>query len=171
RPTPGFTRPQQDHALDSPCGTGASREPRGHEMKPFFRAMWPVRALRMAPLAGIVAAVLIASAVPTTAQQPNPNVRPPAGAVQSSQPDAPNAPGAVRPWNYDAEMWHQLRQGIEGKVSIQDGKAGRLVDSSGEAWRNFRNGPLPTYGAWLLAATLGVIALFFLIRGRDRKDR
>jgi formate dehydrogenase subunit gamma len=135
-------------------------------MKPFFRAMWPVRALRMAPLAGIVAAVLIASAVPTTAQQPNPNVRPPAGAVQSSQPDAPNAPGAVRPWNYDAEMWHQLRQGIEGKVSIQDGKAGRLVDSSGEAWRNFRNGPLPTYGAWLLAATLGVIALFFLIRGR-----
>src|SRR5690606_31805249 len=85
------------------------------------------------------------------------------GAVVPAEPDAPDA---VRPWNYDVEMWQQLRQGVEGKVSIQDGKAGRLVDSSGEAWRNFRNGPLPTYGAWFLAATLGVIALFFLIRGR-----
>ncbi len=132
-------------------------------MTQFFRAMWPVRALRVSPLAGLLAAVLIASAVPTMAQQSNPNVRPPAGAVESAQPDAP---GSVRPWNYDAEMWQQVRQGVQGKVSIQDGKAGQLVDSSGEAWRNFRNGPLPTYGSWFLAATLGVIALFFLVRGR-----
>jgi len=102
-------------------------------MTQFFRAMWPVRALRVSPLAGLLAAVLIASAVPTMAQQSNPNVRPPAGAVESSQPDAP---GSVRPWNYDAEMWQQVRQGVQGKVSIQDGKAGQLVDSSGEAWRN-----------------------------------
>src|SRR5690606_22070605 len=38
------------------------------------------------------------------------------------------------------------------------------------AWRNFRNGPLPTYGAYLLAATLGLLVLFFLVRGRVKVE-
>lgn len=134
----------------------------------FFRAMWPAIAVqRLAPRAGVAAAVLIATATISLAQQPNPNVRPPAGA---SVPAEPGAPGSVRPWNYDVEMWQQLRRGAEGNVSIPDTKAGRLVDSSGEVWRNLRNGPLPTYGSWLLAATLGVIVLFFLVRGRIRVE-
>lgn len=138
-------------------------------MTQFFRAMWPaIRALRLAPLAGLAAALLIAAATPSLAQQTtNPSVRPPADAVAPAQPAAPDA---VRPWNYDHGMWQQLRQGVEGKVSIQDDKAGRLVDSSGEAWRNLRNGPLPTYGSWLLAGTIGLIALFFLVRGRIKVE-
>jgi len=112
-------------------------------------------------------AVLIASGTPSFAQQANPNVRPPSGAVEAAEP---GAPGSVRPWSYDIEMWQQLRQGVEGKASIPDAKAGQLIDSSGEAWRNFRNGPLPTYGAYLLAATLGLLVLFFLVRGRVKVE-
>ena len=35
------------------------------------------------------------------------------------------------------------------------------------AWRS---GPLATYGAWLLGATILLLALFFLVRGRIRID-
>ena len=134
----------------------------------FLRAIWPaIRAPKLVPIAGLLAALLIVSAVPSLAQEPNPNVRPPAGA---SVPSGPAGSEGVRTWNYDLEMWQQLRQGAEGKVTIPDTKAGRLVDSSGEAWRNLRNGPLPVYGAWLLAGTVGLIALFFLVRGRIKVE-
>ncbi len=134
----------------------------------FLRAIWPaIRAPKLVPIAGLLAALLIVSAVPSSAQEPNPNVRPPAGA---SVPSGPAGSEGVRTWNYDLEMWQQLRQGAEGKVTIPDTKAGRLVDSSGEAWRNLRNGPLPVYGAWLLAGTVGLIALFFLVRGRIKVE-
>lgn len=137
-------------------------------MTQLLRAVWPATcALRVAPFAWILMAVLIASGTPSFAQQANPNVRPPSGAVEAAEP---GAPGSVRPWSYDIEMWQQLRQGVEGKASIPDAKAGQLIDSSGEAWRNFRNGPLPTYGAYLLAATLGLLVLFFLVRGRVKVE-
>ena len=35
----------------------------------------------------------------------------------------------------NAEMWRAIRQGIQGKVSIPDKKAGVLVQSEGEEWR------------------------------------
>ncbi|RZI39081.1 hypothetical protein EGT07_30825, partial [Herbaspirillum sp. HC18] len=63
-------------------------------------------------------------------------------------------------------MWKKVREGISGQVSIPDKKAGQLVQSDGEAWRNFRNGPLPTYGMWSLLGMIGLLAVFFLVRGR-----
>lgn len=125
-------------------------------------------------LGGCAAALLLlvaaAFALGTDASaqgQPNPNVRPPANAV------IPGGPGVVqpeRPGNYDIEMWKKVREGIVGQVSIPDKKAGTLVQSDGEAWRNFRNGPLPTYGAYGLAGVIVLLALFFLIRGRIKID-
>lgn len=38
----------------------------------------------------------------------------------------------------------------------------------GEAWRDVRNGPLWTYGAWSLAGTIVLLGVFFLLRGRIR---
>jgi len=137
-------------------------------MTDIYRALWSAgRAIRAAALAGFAAALLIGPAGQSLAQDGNPNVRPPANAVTQAEPGAPKD---VRPWNYDVEMWKELRRGAEGNVTIPDTKAGRLVDSSGEAWRNMRNGPLPMYGAWLLAATVGLIALFFLVRGRVKVE-
>lgn len=37
-------------------------------------------------------------------------------------------------------------------------------------WLQFREGPLRQYGAWVLAGTLAVLALFYMIRGRIRID-
>lgn len=66
----------------------------------------------------------------------------------------------------DAEMWRAVRGGIQGQVSIPDSKAGILVQSEGENWRNIRNGPLLVYGSWLLLGMIGLLALFFVLRGR-----
>jgi len=68
----------------------------------------------------------------------------------------------------EAEIFRQVRQGQQGYVSIPDKKAGVLVQSEGETWRNLRNGPISTYGAWLLLGIVVVIAVFFAIRGRIR---
>ena len=90
-------------------------------------------------------------------------MRPPPGA---SIPGGPNVVQPERPGNYDVEMWKKVREGLSGQVSIPDKKAGQLVQSDGEAWRNFRNGPLPRYGLWAMAASSSVLAAFFLLRGR-----
>src|SRR5919199_588264 len=53
----------------------------------------------------------------------------------------------------NAEMWRSVRQGTQGYVSIPNKQAGVLVQSEGEVWRNLRNGPISTYGSWLLLGT------------------
>jgi formate dehydrogenase subunit gamma len=116
-------------------------------------------------LFGLPALLVHASSGTLAQQQPNPNVRPPAGAIVPSDPSQVD-PTQAR--NYDAEMWRQIRRSVEGTVSIPDTKLGRLVDSSGEEWRNFRNGPLPTYGAWAMGGIVALLALFFLVRGPIR---
>ncbi|MEQ1647651.1 MAG: formate dehydrogenase subunit gamma [Hyphomicrobiaceae bacterium] len=98
-------------------------------------------------------------------------VRPPSNAVTNaapggSGPNAPSAPGTEKGSNVDVELWGKVRKGVEGKVSIPDTKSGVLVQSGGEAWRNFRNGPLPTWGGWALTGIVGLLAAFFAIRGR-----
>ncbi|HXK53361.1 MAG TPA: formate dehydrogenase subunit gamma [Hyphomicrobiales bacterium] len=67
-----------------------------------------------------------------------------------------------------SEFWEEIRQGKEGSVSIPDAKAGRLIQSEGDVWRAWRNGPVSTYGAQGLVAVVLVLAAFFLIRGRLR---
>jgi formate dehydrogenase subunit gamma len=95
-------------------------------------------------------------------QEPSSSVRPPPGA---SIPDR-NVVQPERPGNYDNELWRKVREGLQGQVSIPDKKAGQLVQSDGEAWRNFRNGPLPKYGLWGMGGIVVLLAAFFLLRGR-----
>ncbi|MGR3652879.1 MAG: formate dehydrogenase subunit gamma [Roseovarius sp.] len=71
----------------------------------------------------------------------------------------------------DAEVWRALRYGLQDvKVSSGGPEARVLIQDSGMWWLQFRNGPLATYGAWLLGGTLALLALFYLIRGRIRID-
>lgn len=70
----------------------------------------------------------------------------------------------------DAEIWRKIRRGIEGSVSIPDKKAGTLVQSEGDNWRAFKNGPLSNFGGWLLLISIVAIALFFFLRGRISID-
>ncbi len=79
-------------------------------------------------------------------------------------------PGNALGGSSDAEFWRAVRGGVQGTVSIPDKKAGTLVQSEGETWRSIRNGPLSTWGAWVLLGTIVLLALFFLIRGRIRLE-
>ncbi len=92
--------------------------------------------------------------------------------AQTAQPQAQGAPQAGAPLARtsatEAAIWGEVRKGMQGYVSIPDKKAGVLVQSEGENWRNLRNGPVSTYGAWLLLGMAIVIAVFFAVRGRIR---
>lgn len=113
----------------------------------------------------LTATLLVLLGITTSLAQSS--VRPPANAVTNATPGAPGAGGPV---NEDAQFWKQVRGGVEGTVSIPDKKAGVLVQSSGEAWREFRNGPLPRYGAYGMIGMLVLLAAFYFIRGRIRLD-
>jgi len=77
-------------------------------------------------------------------------------------------PGDSQGTTSDADFWRQIRQGAQGQVSIPNARAGVLIQSEGDNWRAVRNGPVSTYGAWLLLGTVVVLAAFFAIRGRIR---
>ena len=71
----------------------------------------------------------------------------------------------------DAEVWRDLRfNEANVKVSAGGDTAKVLVQDGGMAWLQFRQGPLVTYGGWGLVAVLGLLTLFYLIRGRIRID-
>ncbi len=117
-------------------------------------------ALSVFAVFAIVATILFATGG-SAQQQPGSSVRPPANAV--GQPGAKSD----NPYNFDEQMWAKIRKNAaDGTVSIPDKKSATLVQSQGEVWRNFRNGPLPTYGAYAMAGMLVLLGLFFLVRGR-----
>lgn len=118
-----------------------------------------------AGLAGLALALTLGLARVDAQQAPSSSIRPPANATI---PGGPNVVQPERPGNYDIEMWKRVREGLNGQVSIPDKKAGQLVQSGGEAWRNFRNGPLPRYGLWAMGGIVVLIAAFFVLRGRIR---
>lgn len=71
----------------------------------------------------------------------------------------------------DPELWRALRFGTADITASNKGPAATvLVQDGGMKWLKFREGPLATYGAYLLIGTLVLLALFFLIRGRIKID-
>ncbi|MDJ0931409.1 hypothetical protein [Breoghania sp.] len=109
-------------------------------------------------LAGFVGAVF---AVDPVAGQSS--IRPPVSATLPSYPGSPSSiethpdlrrnptqghvPGGVLGTSSDADLWRKMRSGVSGTVSIPDKKAVIVIQSEGDNWRAFRNGPLSTYGA------------------------
>ncbi len=69
----------------------------------------------------------------------------------------------------DAELWRALRFN-EADISSTSRGPGAvvLVQDEGMPWLQFREGPLLTYGGYLLLGTIALLALFYLIRGRIR---
>ena len=80
-----------------------------------------------------------------------------------------------RPWDTlgpgsKSDEWRQIRRGMQGNVPIPDKQAGVLIQSEGENFRAVRNGPLSTWGAWVLLGVIAVLALFFALRGRIKLE-
>ena len=88
------------------------------------------------------------------------------GIDSTGNPVGGAVPGNSLGTSSDTEFWRAVRGGAQGTVSIPDQQAGVLVQSEGDNWRAFRNGPLMTYGAWIVLGMIGLLAIFFLIRGR-----
>jgi formate dehydrogenase subunit gamma len=71
--------------------------------------------------------------------------------------------------NPRADTWRDARQGEAG-YTAQSGPyvTNTLINSSGQNWRQWRNGPLKTYGGWLLVLVLAALSLVFAIKGQQR---
>jgi formate dehydrogenase subunit gamma len=93
-------------------------------------------------------ALTLAVAAPAFAQQPN-SVNPTASAVQEQQ------------------LLQKLRQ-IDGRCTIPDQKACLLEQPAGRDWRAFHQVTLRWIGAIAVLGMLGVLVLFYLIRGMVR---
>ena len=69
----------------------------------------------------------------------------------------------------DPELWRALRFGTADVTSqVRAPGATLLVQDTGMTWLEFREGPLRTYGGYFLLGVIGLLILFFLIRGRIR---
>lgn len=78
--------------------------------------------------------------------------------------------GAPLGSNSDADLWRAVKSGGQGNVSIPDGKAGVLVQTGGQVWRDLRNGPVFKYGATAILGIIALLAFFYMIRGRIKID-
>lgn len=82
----------------------------------------------------------------------------------------------VQPGNL-APVYRQIKEGGENYSSLPALEAGVLIQpkaqfpgqaratTAGEAWRQYRNGPLTTYGGWLIIVAVVGIAAFYLVVG------
>ena len=71
----------------------------------------------------------------------------------------------------DPDLWRGLRFGSADITSTSKGPAATtLIQDGGMRWLTFREGPLSKWGGYLLLGTLGLLVLFFLIRGKIRID-
>lgn len=67
----------------------------------------------------------------------------------------------------DPDLWRALRYGSADISTQNRGPAATtLIQDGGMWWLRFRDGPLATYGSYLLGGTLLLLAIFYLIRGR-----
>jgi formate dehydrogenase subunit gamma len=134
-----------------------------------------VRLLSLLMLTALLAGA--AGVDPLSAQ----SVRPPSDATKNVVPGEPGVPrepgtfdkgpesreafGNTQGNSSDADFWSTLRHGGEAITAVQGPQAGYAIQSSGEGWRQFRNGPIVTYGWWGMAGVAAACLLFFLLRG------
>ncbi|MGH6927883.1 MAG: formate dehydrogenase subunit gamma [Dongiaceae bacterium] len=90
------------------------------------------------------------------------------GYIAQAQTEQAASDAAAAPGKSDG--WRAIRSGVQGYVSIPDKQAGVLIQSGGEGWRNFRNGPLSVWGGWAMFGMIAILALFFALRGRIRVE-
>lgn len=107
------------------------------------------------------------------AQSPGPLPQSPARADEIK---AQQERQAAQPGN-NAPVWRNVQSGAPNYTSIRGRETDVLiqpparflgqehVSTAGEAWRQFRNGPVTFYGGWLVVLVLAVIAAFYFAKG------
>jgi len=90
--------------------------------------------------------------------------------TQSETQNSQFPAGAPLGNNSDSDLWRAVKRGDRGTVSITDKKSGVLIQSGGQVFRDFRNGPMFTYGAAAILGIIALLSLFYMLRGRIRID-
>ena len=96
------------------------------------------------------------------------------GLAQSSEtpavvnPVEGTVPGESKGFDSDSDLWRALKSGTPGTIVGQDSNSAVAIQVNGQDWRLARNGPVTLYMAWGLLGTLGLLCLFFALRGRIR---
>ncbi len=74
-------------------------------------------------------------------------------------------------------VWHEVHSGAPNTTTVEGREAGVLIQqqarfpgqrsmsSAGEAWRNYRNGPVTVWGGWLLVLVALAIAAYYFVKG------
>ena len=87
-----------------------------------------------------------------------------------AEDDAQNVSGKVIALENPAiNLWNDVRQrnfAVEGSTQVSGVDSGVLINSRGEDWRQFRMEMLAPYGAYLIAATLAAIIVFYFTHGK-----
>jgi formate dehydrogenase subunit gamma len=74
---------------------------------------------------------------------------------------------AVQPLN-NAPVWRDVRGGDVNPyqtTQVRGTETNVLIQTEGEIWRQFRNGPVTIYGGWLIVVFLAAIAVFYAVKG------
>jgi len=138
-------------------------------------------ALRLLSLLVLAALLVGAAGLGNASAQ---SVRPPSDATKNVVPGEPGvarepgtfdkgpesreAFGNTQGNSSDADFWSTLRHGAEATTAVQGPQAGYVIQSSGESYRQFRNGDLATYGWWALAGITALCLVYYLIVGPVR---
>lgn len=94
----------------------------------------------------------------------------PAHAAESNPAQAQAQRQETQPLN-NAPFWREVRRGEDNPyqtTQVRGQETNVLVQSSGETWRQLRNGPITIYGGWLIVAVFLALALFYWWRGKMR---
>ncbi len=68
--------------------------------------------------------------------------------------------------NPRSNFWRAVREGQGGYSAVSGQETNVLINAGGENWRAIRNGPVATYGSWLMAGVAVALLLLFLFRGQ-----
>jgi formate dehydrogenase subunit gamma len=95
-----------------------------------------------------------------------------AGLIAYASVGPPDQPAGLQ-WsqtNPRADFWREVRRGTPGTTTVSGQERGILIQNSGQNWRRIRNGLIASVSPWILAGVFFVIALFFVVFGRDKLE-
>ena len=88
--------------------------------------------------------------------------------VQAQQQGS--VPGQALGLSSDSDLWRYVRTGNAGSTQLRDELSAVMIQSEGDNWRAFRNGPLSNIGAFAVMGIIGLLVVFYFIRGKIRID-
>ena len=67
--------------------------------------------------------------------------------------------------NARADYWRGVREAEPGYTAVRGQETDVLIQSRGQVWREVRNGPVSTIGAFLVLGIIGAVLLYHLTKG------